>query len=45
MGRYRSANGKERKPYFSQGTLSYGLHNRLTVYGGTILSRQTRGAA
>ncbi|SFN87688.1 fimbria/pilus outer membrane usher protein [Xenorhabdus japonica] len=38
MGRYRSINGKERKPYFSQGTLSYGLHNRLTVYGGTILS-------
>ncbi|MDC9588240.1 fimbrial biogenesis outer membrane usher protein [Xenorhabdus sp. XENO-10] len=39
MGHYRSVNGKERKPYFSQGTLSYGFHNRLTVYGGTILSR------
>ncbi|OTA17304.1 outer membrane usher protein FimD [Xenorhabdus vietnamensis] len=39
MGRYRTTSGKKREPYFSQGTLSYGLHNRLTVYGGTILSR------
>ncbi|MDX7998089.1 fimbrial biogenesis outer membrane usher protein [Xenorhabdus sp. Reich] len=39
LGRYRSAGSNSRKPYFSQGTLTYGLHNRLTAYGGTILSR------
>ncbi|WP_237387214.1 fimbria/pilus outer membrane usher protein [Xenorhabdus sp. Sc-CR9] len=38
MGRYRSISSNKRKPYFSQGTLTYGLHNRLTIYGGTILS-------
>ncbi|CDL81791.1 fimbria/pilus outer membrane usher protein [Xenorhabdus szentirmaii] len=38
LGRYRSISRNTRKPYFSQGTLIYGLHNRLTAYGGTILS-------
>ncbi|AOM40613.1 fimbria/pilus outer membrane usher protein [Xenorhabdus hominickii] len=39
MGRYRSVSNNSRKPYFSQVTLTYGLHNRLTAYGGAILSR------
>ncbi|MBI6547411.1 fimbrial biogenesis outer membrane usher protein [Xenorhabdus sp. VLS] len=39
MGRYRAVGNHSRKPYFSQGTLAYGFHNRLTAYGGTILSR------
>ncbi|MDC9615280.1 fimbrial biogenesis outer membrane usher protein [Xenorhabdus khoisanae] len=44
MGRYRSASSHSRKPHFSQGTLTYGLHNRLTAYGGTILSSDYQSA-
>ncbi|PHM46043.1 outer membrane usher protein [Xenorhabdus mauleonii] len=44
MGRYRTMSNYKRKPYFFQGELNYGLHKKLTAYGGTILSHNYQSA-
>jgi outer membrane usher protein len=39
VARYRSDSGSEsREPEFAQGSLSYGINNTLTVYGGLTVS-------
>ncbi|MDX7987257.1 fimbrial biogenesis outer membrane usher protein [Xenorhabdus sp. 12] len=44
MGRYRTVSHNQRKPYFFQGELNYGLYKKLTAYGGTILSDKYQSA-
>lgn len=44
-GEYRSNNLYQKKPFFGQGTLIWGLAGGLTVYGGSQLSNDYRSLA
>ncbi|PHM30120.1 fimbria/pilus outer membrane usher protein [Xenorhabdus innexi] len=45
FGKYRSAAQHSKTPYFMQGTVSYGLSNHVTLYGGTIFSKNYQSVA
>lgn len=44
-GKYRAANSKDKEPEFLQATLSYGLPQDTTVYGGTLTSAKYQAGA
>ncbi|PHM69764.1 fimbria/pilus outer membrane usher protein [Xenorhabdus sp. KJ12.1] len=45
FGKYRSSAQHSKTPYFVQGTASYGLSNNVTLYGGTIFSKNYQSIA
>ncbi|MDE9562719.1 fimbrial biogenesis outer membrane usher protein [Xenorhabdus bovienii] len=45
LGKYQSFTHRGKQPYFMQGTVIYGISNRVTVYGGTTLSKDYQSAA
>ncbi|MDR0218453.1 MAG: fimbrial biogenesis outer membrane usher protein [Enterobacteriaceae bacterium] len=45
IGKYQSSNHRGKEPYFMQGTVTYGLSNSVTLYGGTTFSKNYQSAA
>ncbi len=45
FGKYHSPTHRGKEPYFMQGTVTYGVSNNITVYGGTILSKKYHSIA
>ncbi|OKP02055.1 fimbria/pilus outer membrane usher protein [Xenorhabdus eapokensis] len=45
LGKYQSNSHRGKKPYFMQGTVIYGISNRVTAYGGTTIAKDYQSIA
>ncbi|WP_099143313.1 fimbria/pilus outer membrane usher protein [Xenorhabdus kozodoii] len=45
LGKYQSSSRRGKEPYFMQGTMIYGISNRVTGYGGTLLAKDYQSIA
>ncbi|MBD2800486.1 fimbrial biogenesis outer membrane usher protein [Xenorhabdus sp. M] len=45
LGKYHSNYLHGKEPYFMQGTLTYGISNHVTAYGGTIIAKNYQSMA
>ncbi|MBD2796777.1 fimbrial biogenesis outer membrane usher protein [Xenorhabdus sp. 18] len=45
LGKYRSNSPQGKEPYFMQGTMIYGISNRVTAYGGTTIAKDYQSIA
>ncbi|MDC9593014.1 fimbria/pilus outer membrane usher protein [Xenorhabdus sp. IM139775] len=45
LGKYRSNSLRGKEPYFMQGTMIYGISNRVTAYGGTTIAKDYQSIA
>ncbi|SFN71788.1 fimbria/pilus outer membrane usher protein [Xenorhabdus japonica] len=45
LGKYHSNSQQGKEPYFMQGTVIYGISNRVTTYGGTTIAKDYQSIA
>ncbi|WP_340617735.1 fimbria/pilus outer membrane usher protein [Xenorhabdus entomophaga] len=45
LGKYQSNSRRGKEPYFMQGTVIYGISNRITAYGGTTIAKDYQSIA
>ncbi|SFU68088.1 fimbria/pilus outer membrane usher protein [Xenorhabdus koppenhoeferi] len=45
LGKYKSNSHQDKEPFFMQGTVIYGVSNRVTAYGGTTIAKDYQSVA